>query len=472
MSKILVWLHSDLRLMDNPALYHAAQLGEVVPVYVLNDRTSDDYSLGGAHKWWLHHALKSLATSFSMHGINLILVRGKSSEIIDRLARECGVSAVYSNKAYEPHLIKETTLLEKNLKRTGIEFKKFHSYLLFKQEEVRNNSGAFFKVFTPFWRHCLNNLAQPQMPLPLPKFSKSSKGYKSEKLADWGLCPVKPDWAGGLAARWVVSEDAAHNLLQDFVENKLNGYAKVRDFPAINSCSNLSPYLHFGMISPGQVWHEVIRTGHTRNVNAERFLAELGWREFSYHTLFNFPLLPEKPYRAEFEHFPWSYNAMHLKVWQRGETGIPIVDAGMRELWQTGFMHNRVRMIVASFLTKNLLMHWKQGAEWFWDTLVDADLANNSANWQWVAGSGTDSSPYFRIFNPVLQGEKFDPDGEYVKKYVPELVDVLPQYIHKPWKLEKALIPKHYPKPIVDLKTTRDAALQAYKEMRKSVGVN
>jgi len=462
-------LHSDLRLLDNPALYHAAQQGEVIPIYVLNDRTPGDYSLGGAQKWWLHQAIKSLAASFSKYGINLILARGRSSETIARTAQELGVSAVYSNKVYEPHLIREAELLETSLQGLGIEFKKFHSYLLFEQEKVRNNSGSFFKVFTPFWRHCLNTLAQPQIPLPLPKFIKSSGSYKSDTLTDWKLLPLKPNWAGGLEARWAISEDAAHNSLYDFIENKLNGYALGRDFPATNSCSYLSPYLHFGMISPGQVWYEVTRAGHTKNINTERFLAELGWREFSYHTLCNFPQLPQKPYRAEFENFPWDYNSEHLSAWQRGETGIPIVDAGMRELWQTGFMHNRIRMIVASFLTKNLLIHWKKGAEWFWDTLVDADLANNSANWQWVAGSGTDASPYFRIFNPVLQGEKFDPDGAYVKKYVPELVEVSPRFIHKPWKLEKGVILQYYPKPIVDLKVTRDVALQAYKKMKKSL---
>jgi deoxyribodipyrimidine photo-lyase len=465
MNKILVWLYQDLRLLDNPALYHAAQAGEVIPVYVLDQTIPKNYSLGGAQSWWLHNALENLRASFSKYGVNLILANGKASEAIARLAREFNVSTVYWNEAYEPHFRSEADLLEKNLPKLDIGFKKFHSYLLFEQEKVVNSSGSFFKIFTPFWRHCLTKLEPPSSCLPLPKFINSTVRYKSDRLTDWELYHSKFNWAKGLEDRWEVSEGAVYKLLTEFIENKLENYAAGRDIPAFDYCSNLSPYLHFGMVSVKRVWKNVINLSKAKTINTTKFLSELGWREFSYHILCNFPQVYERPYRAEFEQFPWSYNEKYLIAWQRGKTGIPIVDAGMRELWQTGFMHNRVRMIVASFLTKNLLIDWRKGAEWFWDTLVDADLASNSMNWQWVAGSGTDASPYFRIFNPVLQGKKFDPEGHYVKKYVPELAEVPPQFIHNPWDLKISLIPKHYSKPILDLNVTRKHALQAYKRM-------
>jgi deoxyribodipyrimidine photo-lyase len=465
MKKILVWLYQDLRLLDNPALYYAAQEGEVIPVYVLDQTIPKNYRLGGAQSWWLHKALENLVASFSKYGVNLILAKGNAADTITRLVQELNVGAVYWNEVYEPHFRSEEGLLEKNLQKLDIGFKKFHSYLLFEQEKILNSSGSFFKIFTSFWRHCLTKLEQPSSCLPLPKFINSTIRYKSDNLADWDLYTSKFNWAKALESRWEVSEGAVYKLLAEFVENKLENYAACRDVPALDSCSKLSPYLHFGMVSVRRVWKNVTNFSNAKNINATKFLSELGWREFSYHILYNFPQLHERSYRTEFERFPWNYDEKHLIAWQRGKTGIPIVDAGMRELWQTGFMHNRVRMIVASFLTKNLLIDWRKGAEWFWDTLVDADLANNSMNWQWVAGSGTDASPYFRIFNPVLQGKKFDPEGHYVKKYIPELAAVPPQFIHNPWDLKTELIQTRYSKPIIDLKATRNLALQAYKRM-------
>lgn len=464
MQKTIVWLRSDLRLKDNPALHEAATRGDVIPVYIMDDKTPLGWKIGGASKWWLHHSLVSLAADFKSLGVNLILRRGNPYEVLEDLLAESKADAVFWSRCYELHSIKRDTDIKKSLEESGIEVQSFNASLLFESWEIKNKQGGNYKVFTPFWKYCLS-LPQPNEPLAAPKFKSSNIGIKSDKIESWGLLPKNPDWSGGLAEKWQPGEAGAISLLNHFLNNSINHYSNGRDIPALGSTSNLSPYLHFGEISPRQIWHsvhfdaELNSNAHERH-NLQKFLAEIGWREFSYHLLYYYPDLPTKPFNQKFEDFPWRKDDESLRLWQQGKTGYPIVDAGMRQLWQTGYMHNRVRMIVASFLTKHLLIHWHEGAKWFWDTLVDADLASNSASWQWVAGCGADAAPYFRIFNPVLQGKKFDPDGEYVRKWVPELVHLDNKHIHSPWELGKTI--ENYPSPIVDHAHARQRAMQAY----------
>jgi deoxyribodipyrimidine photo-lyase len=449
----LLWFRQDLRLRDNPALVVAAKRGLVVPIYVLDDETAGKWALGGASRWWLHHSVASLARDFAAHGIPLILRWGNAADIIPHAARDVGADAVMWNRCYEPYAIARDSMLKAQLKEAGVHVESFNASLLHEPWEVSNKSGGYFKVFTPFWKHCLS-LPEPLPPLPTPALSPVSLQVASERLDDWGLLPSTPDWAEGLRESWVVGEAGAHARLQDFLHAGLAHYSTGRDFPAQPYTSKLSPHLHFGEISPQQIWDACARIDVP---DKAKFLAEIGWREFSYHLLYHFPQLPTEPFRADFADFPWVEDTQHLAAWQRGATGYPLVDAGMRELWHTGTMHNRVRMVVASFLTKHLRMHWSHGAAWFWDTLVDADLASNSASWQWVAGCGADAAPYFRIFNPMTQSEKFDASGDYIRRWVPELRGLSVSEIHKPWKYTSG-----YAKPIVEHEAARAAALHAY----------
>ena len=445
----IVWLRSDLRLADNPALDAAiATGGEVVVVYVRDEVTDGSRPLGAASQWWLHHSLTALASSLEAIGGSLVLRTGSGPDIIRDLVSETGASAVFWNRRYG--LAREADAqLKEDLRGRGITCESFAGNLLFEPWTVRTGDGNPFKVFTPFWRAALAG-EPPRAPLPAPTLIRSLRDVTSENLESWNLLPTRPDWSGGLQEMWTPGEKGAHERLDDFVENTLRLYHR-RDEPGPVTTSRLSPHLRFGELSPHQIWAKLDRTlPPDADKNKAKFLSEVGWREFSYNILFHFPELDTKNFRPEFDHFPWGEADPELiTAWQKGKTGVPLVDAGMRELWATGYMHNRVRMVVASFLIKNMLVDWRVGEAWFWDTLVDADEANNPASWQWVAGSGADAAPYFRVFNPMLQAEKFDPQQEYIRRWVPEFGT------------------SDYPaEPIVDLKDSRDRALAAFEELK------
>ncbi len=452
---IILWFRQDLRLEDNPALVAACQSGRpIVPLYILDETNPGKWGLGGASRWWLHHSLCSLNTALYQRGSQLFLLRGDPLEILPKLVQKYDAAAVYWNRCYEPYAIKRDRKLKSILPFS----ESFKGSLLFEPWEVLNRDGEFFKVFTPFWRRALE-IAAIAPPLERPEQIPTHK-VESEPLESWKLLPRHPDWAAAFGSHWHVGESAALSKLKQFLDRGLERYAELRDAPGIDATSSLSPHLHFGEISPRQIFHAVKSLP-----SSTKFLSELGWREFAHYQLYHFPQLPERPWRAEFADFPWEKNTNFLKKWQQGETGYPIVDAGMRQLWTIGWMHNRVRMITASFLIKDLMIRWQEGEAWFWDTLVDADLASNAASWQWVAGSGFDAAPFFRIFNPVLQGEKFDPEGLYVKQWVPELTDLPKEFIHKPWRTTKNFNPL-YPSPIVDHQMARLQALAGFKKIK------
>ncbi len=483
-SPVIVWFRQDLRLSDNPALHAAAATGRpVVPVYILDRDGAGPWAPGGASRWWLHHSLDSLARRLAAHGLNLVLRRGPAGPVLERLVAETGARGVCWNRLYEPGAIRRDGAIRAALRAAGVAVESFNAALLFEPGTVLSGSGAPYRVFTPFWRACL--AADPPVPpRPEPALGAAAavaRPVRSEPLDSWGLLPAVPDWAGGLRAAWQPGEATAQRLLQAFLANGLHGYAAQRDRPDLSAVSRLSPHLHFGEIGPRQIWHAVHARSAPGGVPADdpaddgprKFLAEIGWREFCCNLLADFPDLPDKPLQPRFADFDWEDKPAALRAWQRGRTGYPFVDAGMRQLWQTGWMHNRVRMVTASFLVKHLLIPWQTGAAWFWDTLVDADLANNSANWQWVAGCGADAAPYFRIFNPVTQGRKFDPRGGYVRRFVPELAGLPDRWIHRPWDAPAdalhaagVRLGEDYPLPIVDHAGARRAALAAYQAVK------
>lgn len=459
----LVWFRDDLRLADHPALAAAIERGgPVVAVYALDEQTPGIRPLGGAARWWLHHSLTALANDLRALGIPLVLRRGETARVIREVVTDVGADAVFWNRRYSTPERDIDADLKAGLRADGHEVHSFAASVLFEPWTVRTGGGTPYGVFTPFWKACLA-LPAPREPLPAPGAPRTplpatvgapdaAPQPESEELRDWGLLPQHPDWAAGLRDTWTPGEASAHARLEAFLEHDLPGYAADRDRPDRPVTSRLSPHLRWGEISPYQVWHATLaRHGEGPHAaSARKFLAEVGWREFAWHILFHFPALATRNWRAEFDGFPWpAPDPEHLRAWQRGRTGVRLVDAGMRELWHTGTMHNRVRMVVASFLTKNLLIDWREGEAWFWDTLVDADAASNPFSWQWVAGSGADAAPYFRVFNPELQADKFDPDGEYVARWAPEYAAGTA------------------PAPIVDLKQTRDAALAAYERIKR-----
>ncbi len=444
-SPSLVWFRDDLRLADNPALRAAVDRGgPVVAVFVLDEESPGFRPLGGAARWWLHHSLAALADGLREKGTALILRRGAAAEVIPRLAAEVGAGAVFWNRRYSAPERAVDAGLKESLRADGHEVSSFAASLLFEPWTVRTGAGTPYGVFTPFWRAC-QQLPAPREPLPEPReIAGPPAPPASDDLDDWGLLPTAPDWAGGLRERWTPGEPAARRRLHAFLAEDVADYDRARDEPAGGATSMLSPRLRWGELSPHQVWHAAVSSG----ARVGGFLSEVGWREFAWHTLFHAPDLATKNLKPAYDAFPWPrLKPSMLRAWQRGETGVPLVDAGMRELWVSGFMHNRVRMVTASFLIKNLLIDWRRGEEWFWDTLVDADAASNPFNWQWVAGSGADAAPYFRIFNPELQAKKFDADGRYVREWAPDAAER---------------------EPIVDLKETRDAALAAYEEVKRA----
>ncbi len=474
----LCWFRNDLRLSDNPALHSAVKGGKTTALYIFEEKNGSR-ALGSASKAWLHHSLISLQASLSNIGIKLIVARGDAELIVPDLVEKLGVESVYWNRRYHPKDVEtdkhiKTALLEKH-----INVESFKANLLFEPWEIVSpGNGTPYKVFSPFWKAALKkgNVTQP---LRKPETETSTpvedEGFQ-KTLSSWQLLPWRPDWASGFWKHWAVGEAAALTKLARFLENNLAHYSDGRDFPEKSSTSGLSPYLRFGEISPRQIWNAVyMHEAGELSRNGIKFLAEIGWREFSHSILFYADQLEAKNWRPEFDAFAWKGEAAKLEAWKRGQTGYPLVDAGMRELWQTGYMHNRVRMVVASFLIKHLQIDWREGEKWFWDTLLDACPANNPASWQWVAGSGADAAPYFRIFNPIAQSEKFDGEGDYIRKWIPELARLDDRSIHDPSKASSlvlnaagVVLGKTYPNPIVDHKEARLRALEAYQEMKAS----
>ncbi|CAM6000371.1 unnamed protein product [Sphagnum balticum] len=476
----ILWFRQDLRLSDNPALLEAVAKGApIIPLYIYSDH-QESWPMGAAQRWWLHYSLEELAQSLEKMGAKLVLRRGQAQKVLRELIDEVGADAVFWNRCYEPYAIKRDTAIKEQLKKDGIQVESFNASLLYEPWEVQNKSGKPFQVFTFFWKAALA-LRDPLPPKTTKAITSPGQFPKSETLASFELLPTI-DWAKTIQNTWKPGEAGAQERLKDFLKTAVFDYLEGRNRPDFDGVSRLSPYLHFGEISPRQCWQAVKealdevppkqRADAAKNV--EVYLRELGWREFGYHLLYHFPETTHAPLHKEYQNFPWMPNDRLLKAWQKGRTGFPMVDAGMRQLWATGWMHNRVRMIVASFLVKDLLINWVDGAEWFWDTLLDADLASNSLGWQWAAGCGADAAPYFRVFNPITQGQKFDPDGQYVRKWVPELSKLSSKWIHEPWKappleLQAAGVElgENYPEPIVDHAQARIRALAALKAMKE-----
>jgi deoxyribodipyrimidine photo-lyase len=479
---VVVWFRSDLRLADNPALAFAAESGRpVLAVYVWDATASGVRPMGGAATWWLANSLDALAASLQALGAPLHVVAGRSEHVILAIAETAGAAAVVWNRRYEAGEQAQDAAIKAALKAAGAAAKSFNSHLLNEPWDVESKAGAPMKVFTPYWR-AAREKGEPPQPKPKPGALRAAAfptacAVQPQTIASLGLKPSKPNWAHEMETAWTPGEVGARQALGRFLERAAKGYGENRNRPDYRSTSRLSPHLRFGEIGPRQIWHATraaLESGHTpaKAYDIEKFLSEVGWREFSYHLLHQFPDLATRNFQRRFDEFPWEHDEAAFQAWTRGRTGYPIVDAGMRELWRTGWMHNRVRMVAASFLIKHLLIDWRRGEEWFWDTLVDADCASNAASWQWVAGSGADAAPYFRIFAPVLQGEKFDPKGDYVRRYVPELAKLPNAFIHKPWLAPHPVLAqagitlgRDYPQPIVVHEKARERALAAFKSL-------
>ncbi|MDN3565009.1 deoxyribodipyrimidine photo-lyase [Paeniroseomonas aquatica] len=474
----LVWFRQDLRLADNPALAAAtgglAAARRILPVYVLDPDAAGRWAPGGAGRWWLHYSLESLGRSLAACGAPLLLVRGRAEIVIPALADAVGAAEVFAGRLYEPWARERDQRIAEALEAAGRQLRLSTSSLLREPTQVRSGSGKPYAVYTPFAK-AMAAMGGPAAPLPAPERLQGLEAPPpGEALADWALLPRR-GWADAFATVWTPGEAGATARLAEFAAGPVRQYAARRNDPGVDGSSGLSPHLHWGEISPRQVWAAVQAAMPGEVVPgapAWTFLSEVLWREFSYHVLWHRPGLPEAPLRQRYAAFPWAPDAALLRAWERGRTGYPIVDAGMRQLWRHGWMHNRVRMIAASLLVKHLLQPWQHGAAWFWDTLVDADLAANSAGWQWVAGSGSDAAPYFRVFNPILQGEKFDPSGRYVRRFVPELAKLPDRYLHRPWEApEPALreagliLDRDYPRPVVEHAEGRRRALEALAQM-------
>jgi deoxyribodipyrimidine photo-lyase len=467
----IVWFRQDLRVSDNPALISAAQRGRVLPIYILDDENAGVDKMGSASRVWLHHSLNLL--NQSLEG-QLKVFRGNAIDIITQLTSEFDIDYVTWNRCYEPWRIKRDVTVKSHLKLKGIECRSFNASLLWEPWTILKKDDLPYKVFTPFYKNgCLGITPRAAQPMPEDVHYYTDNIASAINITDLSLIPTE-NWHNTVINHWKVGEHAAKEKLEAFITQTLCDYQSGRDFPALNATSSLSPHLHFGEISPHQIWQRLeFESIHHYFEDLSHFKRELGWREFSYYQLYHWPNLPTEEFNRHYENFKWQRDDSSLQDWQRGNTGIPIIDAGLRELWQTGTMHNRVRMLVASFLVKNLLIDWRKGAQWFWDCLFDADLASNSASWQWCAGCGADAAPYFRIFNPVLQSEKFDPEGQYLLRYCPELAHLPTKFRHKPWLADDAVLTKagitlgiNYPFPIVDLKVTRQRALDRFKQHR------
>lgn len=475
----IVWFRQDLRLDDNLALLHAVDLGEpVLPVFIHGREGEGEWAPGAASNWWLHQSLERLGAALHDRGSRLLLRQGEALPELRRLVEETGARAVVWNRRYEPASIARDAEVKKALLDDGLSCKSFNSALLWEPWTIETKSGTPYKVYSPFWKAC-QAADDPAEPQEAPKSIPSPENWpESLELEAFGLEP-RIDWAGGIDEAWTPGEAGAADLLDRFLGGPVSDYKDDRNRPDLEATSSLSPHLHHGEISPRRIWHRVRERMESDEASsafrkgAQKYLSEIAWREFGYHLLYHFPQTPLEPLREEFDSFPWADDPEGLERWQKGQTGYPIVDAGMRELWATGWMHNRVRMIVASFLVKDLFLPWQEGAKWFWDTLVDADLANNTLGWQWAAGSGADAAPYFRIFNPILQGERFDPNGDYVRRWVPEIAALPNSYLHKPWEapmkdLESAGVNlgTDYPRPVVHHQEARERALSAWEDLK------
>jgi len=461
------WFRQDLRLSDNPALFAASQAGKVLPIFILDDVNAGDDKQGAASRWWLHESLGAL--NKSLQG-QLRIYCGDAQAVLRRLVEQTPNCTVFWSRCYEPWRIARDKQIKVMLSNLGIESHSFNGSLLWEPWSVLKKDGTPYRVFTPFYRRGCLNAPPPRQPLARPKMAFAKGDFQSSSIIALNLLP-KVRWDLQLKPHWKVGEAPAQARLRQFVDKDLSDYKEGRNYPAKKNVSKLSPHLHWGEISPNQIWYDVQKLGN--GVNEDCLLSELGWREFSYSLLYHFPELPLKNLQRKFDAFPWLDNAKRLERWQQGMTGYPIIDAGMRELWQTGYMHNRVRMIVGSFLVKNLLLHWHHGRRWFWECLIDADLASNSASWQWIAGCGADAAPYFRVFNPITQGEKFDSSGAYTRRFVPELRALPDKYLYKPWQAPETVLDaagvelgRTYPKPIVDVKASRERALDAFKTIK------
>lgn len=464
----IVWFSQDLRIEDQPALNAAiAKGGAIIPLYIWAPQEEKEWAPGAASRWWLYGSLKRLQAKLSQLGLNLIIRQQSSLKSILDIVKQTKADAVFWNQRYEPILIQRDALIQKKLSELDIDVQIFNGSLLFEPHEILNKKQKPYQKFGHFWKYC-DKLSEPNLPFPKPLKAKHyTKHIDSDSIEHLNLLPTIP-WDKGLKEQWQsISFSTKHNL-QAVIENIVTHYSAKRDIPGIEGTTRMSPFLHFGEISPRQVWHEVRQKLKTKG---DVFLRQLGWRDFAYYLLFHFPHLASQPLRTRFASIPWSKSTNALRAWQKGITGYPIVDAGMRQLWQTGWIHNRARLIVGSFLVKDLLIDWRKGAHWFWDTLVDADLANNSLGWQWITGCGVDAAPYFRIFNPISQGMKFDADGEYVRRWVPEISLLPNKWIHQPWKAPEKILKEasvelgvNYPWPIVDHAIARKKALKTYSK--------
>ena len=467
----IYWFRKDLRLTDNPALCNATLHKAVLPIYILDTKNANSYMPGGASCWWLHRSLEALNESLEGH---LSIYEGHPLEVLQDLCKRLSSKAVYWNRLYEPWAMARDTVIKTSLQEKQIDVSTSNGSLLWEPRDVRKEDGTPYKVFTPFYRKGCLKLVSPREPMQRPKLGHLTRDDSEHVLniEDLELLPKSP-WFQRLDACWDAGEEQAETRLNIFLQEGLPQYKEGRNFPNKPAVSRLSPYIQLGTLSPNQLWYGAQRLGDDKNI--DHFCSELGWREFAYNQLYHNPDLPVKNLQSKFDGFPWNLQGEHLEAWQKGQTGIPFVDAGMRELWQTGFMHNRVRMVTGSFLVKNLRVHWHHGERWFWDTLIDADLASNSASWQWLAGCGADAAPYFRIFNPVLQGKNFDPNGEYIREFGPELANLPNRFLYSPWEASQEVLQSSgiilgvtYPKPIIDLKDSRDRALEAFQSLKTS----
>ncbi len=473
----LFWFREDLRLADNPALAQAVASGRpVICLYVHDMQEGGQWAAGGARQWWLHGSLASLQADLRDKGAELVIRQGPGAEIVREIVSKCGVEAVFWTRRYAPYQIEADTALKAELEEEGVSVTSVNGRLLFEPWAFKTGAGKPYRVFSPLWRAMQRDGDVRALAAEIEAIGAASHDLASLTLDELALLPSNPDWATGFEPIWQPGEAGAKVRLKRFLDEAVANYADDRNRPDKLGTSGLSPHLQHGEISPVQIWHAVkfaVSKGDIPEDQAQKFLSEIAWREFSYVLLFHNPHILTDELMAKFSAFPWSPDDQNLQAWQRGQTGYPIVDAGMRELWQTGWMHNRVRMIVGSFLVKHLLIDWREGMDWFWDTLVDADIAANTASWQWIAGCGADAAPYFRIFNPMTQGEKFDPNGDYIRRFVPELAHLPTKFLYAPWEAPELVLQEAgvklgetYPQPIVDHKEAREQALAAYGEIR------